>query len=239
MNSLMRLLLEVPQLEELLSGWSQDESKRSRQEGMDPKLVGSTDAEASASLHVYDADGMPLQVGAQFAQLAKELRSQFAVAVRLSAERMLAVIGGAFRVSVAEVLKRASNYPQGCSQSEMHDLMQPLLDAFHHTLESIRAPLEHRVFVSVVRGLWDNVSEDLYLYVLELKENEHHQGAWRSRQDCTHITDILDAFFKDKLADYLPHTLAAPDLELPTHSAKVKEMLAQNTLSINRNFSVY
>lgn len=31
------------------------------------------------------------------------------------------------------------------------------------------------MFVSVVRGLWDNVSEDLYLYVLELKENEHHQ----------------------------------------------------------------
>eukprot|EP00803_Ostreobium_quekettii_P008071 evm.model.scf_392.11 EVM.evm.TU.scf_392.11 scf_392:73995-87831(+) len=181
LNSLMRLLVEVPRLEDLLRGWPKGDDKRNTQEHMDAESRGAADAESFVPRHVYELEDMPLQVGAEFAQLSKELRSQFSVAVRLSAERMLAMINGTFWVSIVNVLKRASDeYRQGCSQSEISTLMQPLLESFRHTLQTIRGHLENRVFVSLVRGLWDNVSEDLYLYVLELKENERNQTNWRT-----------------------------------------------------------
>lgn len=58
-----------------------------------------------------DQDDIPNHVGAEFAQLAKELRSQFATAVIMTAERILNVMNVSFRTSITKVLQHYVDNP--------------------------------------------------------------------------------------------------------------------------------
>lgn len=51
-------------------------------------------------------DDIPNHIGAEFAQLAKELRSQFATAVVMTADRILNVMNVSFRTSITKVLQQ-------------------------------------------------------------------------------------------------------------------------------------
>lgn len=55
--------------------------------------------------------------------------------------------------------------------SVVQENLGPITQALIYTLQHIQQPLEERVFASVVRGLWDNVSKELYSFVLDLREN--------------------------------------------------------------------
>ncbi|GMH37322.1 hypothetical protein BSKO_05195 [Bryopsis sp. KO-2023] len=235
LNSLRRLMVDVPQLEEQMRNWAQGRPTTETQ--------GDDSTEAGILKPKFEEDDdVPHRVGAEFAQLAKELRSQFATAVIMSAERMLSVMNISFRTSITTVLRDSHEHCKSqdalCLRADIQERLSPVTQALNYTLQQLREPLEERVFVSVVRGLWDNASKELYLYVYDLREGEETQ-AWKSRQNCTFLTELVDNFFKDQLADLLPHTLTPADLETPFHATKVKQMLAQNTTTINRNFSVY
>lgn len=83
------------------------------------------------------------------------------------------------------------NYPQGNSLScsyhkqvysligasavEVKEISSIYLDYVRTGLMEIRPGLEDRVFVALVRGLWDNVAKELFLFIMELKEDVNNK----------------------------------------------------------------
>lgn len=53
----------------------------------------------------------------------------------------------------------------------IEESVETVTEALKYTIQHIRQPLEERVFVTVVRGLWDKASKELYAFILGLKED--------------------------------------------------------------------
>ena len=65
------------------------------------------------------------------------------------------------------------------------------------------------------------------------------QGAWRGRQNASAALAVVDSFFTSVISGALAHDVQAKDLDLPLHSARTHDLLADNTSAINLSYTVY
>ena len=65
------------------------------------------------------------------------------------------------------------------------------------------------------------------------------QGAWRGRQNASSAIAVVDNFFTSVISTLLAHDVQAKDLDLPLHSARTHDLLAENTAAINMSYTVY
>ena len=65
------------------------------------------------------------------------------------------------------------------------------------------------------------------------------QGAWRGRQNASAALAVIDSFFTSVISGALAHDVQAKDLDLPLHSARTHDLLADNTAAINLSYTVY
>ena len=65
------------------------------------------------------------------------------------------------------------------------------------------------------------------------------QDAWRGRQNASAVMNVVDTFFTATLSAILQHEMQERDMDLPLHSAKLHQLLAENTAAINMSYTVF
>ncbi|KAK9806759.1 hypothetical protein WJX72_001747 [[Myrmecia] bisecta] len=230
LNSLRRLLTVVPQTESLLSRWAGGPAGPPGT----PPLGQASPATGHERQMEEPAEGPHL--GAQFAQLVKELRSEYAAAVTNCAERIATALFVSQGRSIHAILQR---YGLTGTPAIMQQQVGPVLEAMEDVLVALTRSLDGRVYVALGRGLWDFTAKDIYDYTEALQEGKENKGAWRGRQNAAAALDVVDNFFTAVLSGTLQHELQSKDLDLPLHSDKAHKLLAENTAAINMSYTVY
>ncbi|CAL8462927.1 g2461 [Coccomyxa elongata] len=240
LNSLRKLLSVVPQTEHTIAKWaggvaaapptpssSAPPGSPLRQGAREPTGLG-TERMPSGS------DGPEL--GAQFAQLVKELRSEYAGAVTACAAR---IAQGVFGPSGRSILRILEQHGITGTPTLMQQQVGPVLEAMEEVILGLTRTLDGRVYVALGRGLWDFTAKEIFDYVESLQEGKESQGAWRGRQNAAAALDVVDNFFCTILSSTLQDALQAKDLDLPLHSDRAHKLLAANTAAINMSYTVY
>ncbi|GMH43636.1 hypothetical protein BSKO_11558 [Bryopsis sp. KO-2023] len=222
LNSLRRLLGEVAEYEQTLIKWcglKEDYSKASTVE-----VEGA-----------FSDGSMPPTVGAQFAQVVKELRTEYSNATVHCCRRLAKIILSQPANMVANILHSSRNP----DEPEVNEKMDSLMQTLEQTIRHLHAILDSRVFVSLVRGLWEHLSEDIYIFVENLSEGRDYRGAWRSRQNAQTMLEAANIWFRDILARYMQHDVTGKDLELPIHASLTEKLLAENSSAANMTYTVF
>ncbi|KAL6780540.1 CGL46 [Auxenochlorella protothecoides x Auxenochlorella symbiontica] len=226
LNSLRHLLAFSPQLEHRLGRWCGGAAVAASAAAFPPVAVGSERIARDAP-----------DLGAQSAQLVKELRSEYFAAITLCAERLAAELAANPATSTLLLLRRdgLTAHP-----SQLQSALSSIMEELERLLHWLSSSLDTRVYVAVTRGLWDLTSKDVLEYAEDLQEGGGGQrGAWRGRQNASVAVRGLDAFFKSMLTASMGNDLLSKDLGLPAHSDRAHKLLAENLSGINHSYDVY
>eukprot|EP00798_Chlamydomonas_sp_ICE-L_P004434 gene4434-14569_t len=258
LNSLKYLMGVVPGMENEIQHWCG---------GGIPRL--NEHSAAPGTRHDSAFDGMAPQIGAQFAQVVKELRSLAAFAAitlrivvkELRSEYALAVAAIASRIVEQLKSKQHCNLKValaqykppfdggGCSTQQLQDnmsssLLSPLLCNLEDACRSLQAVLEPRVYVAICRALWDYMGRELFQFVEHLQEGygDGTQAAWRARQSALLALGCVNDFFHHTLPIALTNegsSLHPKDLDHPAHIERVLRLLDNNSASMSESYSPF
>ena len=233
LNSLRRLLAVVPQLEHALRGWCAGKGAGSdprQSHAAFPSVVGGPDGRLAR-----DAPDL----GAHWAQLVKEIRTEYYACCTLTVESLAGELTRATATSVIGVLRREALTAAPAAVSKQ---LRRVLEQTAPNLRWLAAALDGRVFVALARGLWDNAAKDVLRYAEDLTDggvSGAAQGAWRGRQGAGAALRSLDAFYRTELASAMGSDLLDRDLTPPQHAQRAAALLADNTTDFNMSFDVY
>ncbi|MEW5306322.1 MAG: hypothetical protein WDW36_008792 [Sanguina aurantia] len=253
LNSLKCLMGAVPMIEERICKWC---------------------GGSGSNIPTYTAHGSPVKgrregnyedlpphIGVQFAQVVKELRSDYTTAVALCANRLADTMRAHPTTNLKVILSQpfptadqtthhATVSSATVQREYVESLMVPLRSAAEEAAAALRGALDPRVYVATLRALWDALGQDLYEFVNALQVNpgageyetlvqgdQGPQGAWRARQVAHSALGQLNTFFEQCLA--LPSHACSTDLILPAHVAMVEKLLAQSGQQANMNFNPF
>eukprot|EP00887_Chlorella_sp_A99_P007719 scaffold20.g7719.t1 len=229
LNSLRRLLAASPQLEHLLLQWCSGPAAAQQSTA----TLGGAPSEAGSERIARDVPNL----GAQFAQLVKELRSEYFAAITLCAERLSAELGRTPGLSVVLVLRTDGLLG---SPQQITAKMTAVLEQLERLLQWLSATLDGRVFVALARGLWDLTAKDVLEYAEDLREGRGGEAnAWRGRQNAHAGLALLDRFFKACLTASMGNDLQDKDLALPQHADRAHKLLADNMATVQMSYDVY
>eukprot|EP00198_Chlamydomonas_reinhardtii_P008734 XP_001698071.1 predicted protein [Chlamydomonas reinhardtii] len=232
LNSLKVLMVMVPSIEDIISKWCGGQSCAPP----GPPQPNAPDPD-------FDDDMAP-HIGAQFAQVVKELRTDYAEGVASCSNRMANHIRATPVTNIKTALNQPKppadphgGYQQVSTLTHQRDFveafMRPILAACDEALQALRAALDPRVFVATGRALWDCMGKDLFEFVHFLQESHDNKGAWRLRQHANLALTHLCEFFRSRLAASMEHCIGERDLDLPINVDKAQKLLAQNTAVVN------
>jgi len=139
--------------------------------------------------------------------------------------------------------------------ANLDELMAAVFDAFGVLCVELQRSVDTRVFVTLMRGQWEIMSDDLYTFVENLQEGRDYQvnqspsmspsnghddqGAWKSRQNAKSVARILNDWFRGTLTRKVGHDLTDKDVDLPLHSAMTQKLLADNSSAVNMSYVVF
>ena len=235
LNTLRRLLAVVPQLESTLSEWCHNipvseshynESLRASLSAFPNRL----DAKHKV------AEEAP-ELGAQWAQLVKELRTEYYACITLTAESISKEIFSSSSTSTIEVLRRGGG---SASSSAVAKKVEKSLYRTAPTLHILASVLDGRVFVALSRGLWDLTARQILHYAEDLREGGRQGGhAWKGRQNAAQVLGLVDNFYKEEISAAMGSDLQSKDASPPQHSRRAGALLAANTAQLDTSFDVY
>ncbi|KAA6421600.1 MAG: hypothetical protein FRX49_08543 [Trebouxia sp. A1-2] len=229
LNSLRRLLTFVPQTNDVLTAWARTTADSPGRERLP------TPNQSPTKIPI-EQEGKGPKRGALFNQLVKELRSEYAAAVTVCAQRIHSALAD-HRCSIRAALEK---YGIINDSAVLMEQMHPTLEAVEDVLANLFKVVDNRVYISVGRGLWDCTSQDVYEYLEGLQEGLGlNRGAWRGRQNSKAVMDVIDNFFSATFSATLMHGCQPKDLDQPLHSDKTHKLLAENTTAINMSYTVY
>jgi len=241
-NSLRRLLAVVPQLELALRGWCAGTGA-----GADPRqstaagMHGEDDGGGGKSNNKGDERILrdAPDLGAHWAQLVKEIRTEYYACCTLTVESLAGELSRSSATSVIAVLRREA---MTAAPAAVTKSLRKVLEHTAPNLRWLAAALDGRVFVALARGLWDNAAKDVLRYAEDLTDggvSGAAQGAWRARQGAGAALRALDAFYRAELAAAMGSDLLDRDLASPQHAQRAAALLADNTVEVNMSFDVY
>jgi hypothetical protein len=260
LNSLRRLLAVTPQLEQSLKSWCAGQTLTSEtMEGSEATFppVGPSGAERVAR----EAP----ELGAHWAQLVKELRTEYVACVTLCVEALAGELAASSSTSVVGVLRREGLV---AAPPAFNKHLRRVLDGTTPALRWLAAALDGRVFVALARGLWDLAARDILRYAENLTEGgqtsgagatlstgtgDHTSGgggginampvasggAWRARQNSQMAVNALNTFYRAELGAAMGSDLMDRDMGPPQHAQRAAALLADNTVELNVSFDVY
>ncbi|KAL6752980.1 hypothetical protein V8C86DRAFT_2737862 [Haematococcus lacustris] len=191
LNALVVFMGFVPKFEDNLLAWCSERGK-----ALDDVARTAGEKQLPSATGLLEDVGGPL-IGAQLAQLVKELRSQYSAGVSACASHLAEHLRSYEPSSIALVLaaplpSRDALLRQGgvlstqqvsvasLQQQWVEALLRPVLLGVGDALHSLRKHLEARVFVATARALWDYVGKDLYEFVEALQEESKPVPSTRS-----------------------------------------------------------
>ena len=245
LNSLRRLLVVAPQTERLLAAWvsGDDESASDVEDDAadtdaSPRPRRSpSPARVAALTGTRDAPAL----GAQLAQLVKELRCEYAGAVTAAASRLSAAV---FRLPGRSLRRVLEERGVEGTPADAASGVRPSLEAMEEVVLGLARSLDARAVAALGRGLWDHAAAQICAYVELLHEGADMGAAaparaWRGRNAAAACLDAVDKFFAAALAGVLGHALAPRDLDPPATAARTAALLADNTVAATAAYTVY
>ena len=245
LNSLRRLLVVAPQTERLLAAWVSGDDTASDADDDDdtpddasprPRRSPSP-ARVAALTGTRDAPAL----GAQLAQLVKELRCEYAGAVTAAASRLSAAV---FRLPGRSLRRVLEERGVEGTPADAASGVRPSLEAMEEVVLGLARALDARAVAALGRGLWDHAAAQICAYVELLHEGADIGAAaparaWRGRNAAAACLDAVDKFFAAALAGVLGHALAPRDLDPPATAARTAALLADNTVAATAAYTVY
>jgi hypothetical protein len=182
LNSLRGLLVAAPRLEAQLGRWPGA--------GAAPAVSAAGLAAGAAERLAAAAGQAAPELGAHWAQLARELRTTYSAPMTLCAEALAAVLAADPPSALAATLRREA---LATAPAALERRLCRALDASAPAL---------RAFVARARGLWDLAAQR---NVLRFAEDPSEggggaPGAWRARAGAAAALCALDAFYRAQLA---------------------------------------
>lgn len=250
LNSLRRMLNAIPEIERVIGGWCGSGAMP-----RDPRADQGEETPASGRLCLYTRAQLPLPapfvdrsgppLGAQFAQLMKELRTEYGAAIKNVVQNMLAVMMAHRAFWVRGLLQGLARPPPQTKSGQPQPMpsidqtFAPLRAALAEVLEHSSRVLSPRVFVSVTRGLWDGIGREILDYCESLKESSDAKGAWKGHFNAREALKIMDEFVKQTLTQIMGHAMSPRDLDLPWHVERVHKLLAPTEVAVQESYRVY
>jgi hypothetical protein len=190
LNSLKRLMVAAPIYEASINKWSGGHAAPpgAGVGGRGPH--GGSSAAAGDEQLGYE-DVAP-SVGAQFAQVVKELRTEYSSAVASSCQRLAAALAAGHTTSICTLLAQAklagAQAGPGLTPMQQAAMIESLSNGMFavltEVLGNLAAALDGRVFVAMGRGLWDFIGRDLLAFVEALQVCKRVQCAQFIRTRC-------------------------------------------------------
>jgi hypothetical protein len=230
LNSLRRLLVAAPRLEAQLGRWA---------------AAGAAPAASAAGLAAGAAERLAAaaglaapELGAHWAQLARELRTAYSAAMTLCAEALAAALAADPPSALAATLRREA---PAAAPAALERRLCRTLDASAPTLRALATALDGRAFVALARGLWDLAARDVLRFAEDPSAGGGGApGAWRARAGAAAALNALDAFFRAQLAGALGVDLGARDMAPPAHAARGAALFADAAEELGGGgFAVY
>ena len=235
MNTLRRLLAVIPQIESSIYKWCQEtpDSK---------SFIGDESPQKRNSLAAFPrrntqerlAQEVPM-LGAQWAQLVKEIRTQYYASITLTAESISRQLTSSNQTSIQHILRKSG---LESSDSAVVRRTERILDQTSPTLRILSSTLDSRVFVALARGLWDLTAKQILQYAEDLQEDGAGR-AWKGRQNAAAVLSCVENFYKHELSACMGSDLQAKDLAPPQHYQRASALLANTTTQIDKSFDVY
>ncbi|XXG86523.1 hypothetical protein AAC387_Pa11g1398 [Persea americana] len=107
-------------------------------------------------------------------------------------------------------------------ESDIRNRMQPLKDQLVKTVDHLHSIFETHVFLSVCRGYWARMGQD----VLSFLENRKENRSWY--KSCRVAVAVLDDTFASQMQQLLGNSLQEKDLEPPRSIMEVRSMLCKD-----------
>ncbi|XAR48510.1 hypothetical protein NMG60_11031358 [Bertholletia excelsa] len=132
------------------------------------------------------------------------------------------------RLQSATKLKKILQDSKGSVvESDIRSRMQPLKDQLKNTINHLHTIFGSHVFISICRGLWDLMGQD----VLSFLENRKENRSWYKGSRI--VISILEDTFASQMQQLLGNALKEEDLEPPKTIIEVRSMLCKDGPSPN------
>ncbi|KAG6699142.1 hypothetical protein I3842_08G055200 [Carya illinoinensis] len=118
-------------------------------------------------------------------------------------------------------------------ESDVRGRMQPLKEQLTNTINHLHTIFETRVFISLCRGYWDRLGQD----VLSFLENRKENRSWYKGSRIA--VTILDDTFASQMQQLLGNTVQEKDLEPPRSIKEVRSILCKDVPNHKDNTYYY
>ncbi|XP_057470363.1 uncharacterized protein LOC130759232 [Actinidia eriantha] len=118
-------------------------------------------------------------------------------------------------------------------ESDVRSRMQSLKDQLTSTMNHLHTVFENHVFISICRGYWDRMGQD----VLSFLENRKENRSWYKGSRIA--VSILDDTFASQMQQLLGNALQEKDLEPPKTIIEVQSVLCRDAPSYKGNTYYY
>lgn len=115
-------------------------------------------------------------------------------------------------------------------ESDLRSRMQPLKDLLTNTIDHLHSVFETHVFISVCRGFWDQMGQDILRFLEHKKENRSWYNGSRI------AVSIVDDIFASQMQQLLGNSLQVKDVEPPRSIVEVRSMLCKDAQTQNDDY---
>ncbi|XP_031388019.1 uncharacterized protein LOC116201048 [Punica granatum] len=157
--------------------------------------------------------------GERLSEVTVMLRSKFRNYLQAVVEKLAENM----RLQPSTKLKKVLQDSKGIVvESDVRVRMQPLVEHLSSTMSRIHAVFETHVFVSLCRGYWDRMGQD----VLSFLENRKENRSWYKGSRIA--VSILDDTFASHMQQLLGNTVQEKELEPPRCIMEVRSILCKD-----------
>lgn len=179
---------------------------------------------------IPDGAGANTAPGERLSEITVMLRTKFRNFLQAVVEKLAENT----RLQNATKLKKILQDSKECMvESDIRTRMQPLKDQLMSTINHLHTIFESHVFISICRGYWDRMGQD----VLSFLENRKENRSWYKGSRIA--VSILDDTFASQLQELLGNALQEKDLEPPKTIIEVQSMLCKDAPSHKGNTYYY
>ncbi|XP_050206018.1 uncharacterized protein LOC126655767 isoform X2 [Mercurialis annua] len=118
-------------------------------------------------------------------------------------------------------------------ESDLRNRMQPLKDLLIKTIDHVYSVVEPHVFISICRGFWDHMGQEILQFLQNRKDNRSWYKGSRI------AVSILDDIFASQMQQLLGNSLQEKDLEPPRSIMEARSVLCKDAVNHQDNNYYY
>ncbi|KAJ1699717.1 hypothetical protein LUZ63_008229 [Rhynchospora breviuscula] len=167
--------------------------------------------------------------GERLSEAAVILRSKFRNYTNAIVEKL---VENTHLQSTTKLKKIMKDSKEMGMESDIKSRMQPLKEQLKEMINQLNKIFETQLFISVCRGFWERMGQDILSFLEHRKENR----AWFKAAKVT--VNGIDDTFASKMQELLGNSLKESDLQPPRKIMEVRSILCQDT-PVQKSFSAY